>query len=88
MRNVFLALALILLNLILFADNPEKKGVIKGAIRDSITNKTIEFATVAVYKTIDQSLVDGAITGETGSFRIPKLEDGNYRYIFDIKKPN
>ena len=77
MRNVFLALALILLNLILFADNPEKKGVIKGAIRDSITNKTI-----------DQSLVDGAITGETGSFRIPKLEDGNYRYIFDIKKPN
>jgi len=78
MRNVFLALALILLNLILFADNPEKKGVIKGTIRDSITDNPIEFATVVVYKTLDQSLVDGAITGETGAFRIPKLEDGSY----------
>ena len=78
MKNVFLALLLILLNLLLYADNPEKKGVIKGDIRDSITDNPVEFATVAVYKTFDQSLVDGAITGETGAFRISKLEDGNY----------
>jgi len=60
------------------ADNADKKGVIKGVIRDSITSQPIEFATVAVYTSNDQSLIDGAITGEMGDFRIAKLEDGNY----------
>ncbi|RLD32957.1 MAG: hypothetical protein DRJ02_09445 [Bacteroidetes bacterium] len=78
MKNFFLTLLLILVTVFTFAGNPDKKGVIKGVIRDSITNQPVEFATIAVYKAADQSLVDGAITGETGDFKIRKLDPGTY----------
>lgn len=78
MRNILLVVFVLLYNLTLFADSPDKKGVIKGVIRDSITSKPIEFATVAIFKSNDQTLIDGAITGEMGDFKISKLEDGNY----------
>jgi outer membrane cobalamin receptor len=78
MKNVLFTIILSFIVYSLFADSPDKKGVIKGVIRDSITRQPVEFATVAVYKSNDQTLIDGAITGETGDFKITKLENGNY----------
>jgi len=78
MKNVFLTIILSLIVYSLFADTPDKKGIIKGVIRDSITSQPVEFATIAVYKSNDQTLIDGAITGEMGEFKITKLENGNY----------
>jgi outer membrane cobalamin receptor len=77
MRNILLVI-FVFHTFLLLADNPDNKGVIKGVIRDSITSQPVEFATVAVYKSNDQTLIDGAITGAMGDFKISKLEDGNY----------
>jgi outer membrane cobalamin receptor len=77
MRHIIIV-TFLFFTLSLLADNAEKKGVIKGNVRDSITNQAIEFATVAVYNTIDHTLVNGAITGQMGEFRIAKLEIGSY----------
>ena len=73
MKNIFFAFILFFLVYSLFADTPDKKGVIKGSVRDSITSQPVEFATVAVYKSKDHTLIDGAITGEMGDFKISKL---------------
>lgn len=78
MRNILIVVFVFIYTLSLFADNAEKKGVIKGVVRDSISSQPIEFATVAVYNTNDHTLVDGAITGQLGDFRIAKLDNGNY----------
>ncbi len=78
MRNILLVVFVFLFTFSLFADNPDKKGVIKGVIRDSLTSQPVEFATVAIYKSNDHTLIDGAITGAMGDFKISKLEDGNY----------
>jgi len=78
MKNILGILLLIFATMALLAGNPEKKGVIKGVIIDSITHQPVEFAAIAVYNATDKSLIDGAITGETGAFRISKLGYGNY----------
>ena len=80
MRNFFIILIL-LISTVAYAESPEHKGVIKGVVLDSITGRPVEFATIAVYKSDDQSLVDGAITGETGMFKIHKLAPG----VYDLK---
>ncbi len=78
MRPFFITLILLLTGVAIYAGTPENKGVIKGIVLDSITGHPVEFATIAVYKSADSSLVDGAITGETGMFKIHKLEPGVY----------
>jgi outer membrane receptor protein involved in Fe transport len=45
-----------------------KKITISGSIIDTITRQPIEFASVAVYKMTDNSLVNGTITNSKGEF--------------------
>lgn len=71
--------------LILFFTNAQQAplevsigGSVTGKVFDSSTNEAIEYANIAIYSTQDSVLVTGGITVRDGSFRIKKLEPGNY----------
>lgn len=78
---------LILLYFILFAfpfavlaDESEidKGGRIAGQVVDAVTNTPVEYASVAVFTSVDSSLVTGAVTGENGDFTLSDLPLGAY----------
>ncbi len=52
--------------------------VVNGYVVDSLTNKPVEYASVALCRSRDTSLVTGAITSETGEFRITGFKKGDY----------
>ncbi|MBE9463327.1 TonB-dependent receptor domain-containing protein [Dyadobacter subterraneus] len=52
-------------------------GTVKGKLLDT-SQKPIEFATVALYKTIDSTIVKGTITDSSGLFLFEKTAEGNY----------
>ncbi len=51
---------------------------ISGNIADAMSREALEYASVAVYKTSDSSLVTGIITDESGNFNIEKMDKGSY----------
>jgi outer membrane receptor protein involved in Fe transport len=55
-----------------------KEGVITGVIQDSASSGPIEYATVGIYRMNDSSLVNGTVTGTSGSFRITGIPYGSY----------
>jgi ferric enterobactin receptor len=69
------------------AQKPEMEtgeGSISGRIVDSATGKPIAFATVALYRTSDNKIVNGASADENGKFTIEQVAPGQYRAIFDF----
>lgn len=73
MKSIF-TLLLGFLTIITYAQN----GEVHGRVIDSITEEPLEYASVAVYRNIDSTLVSGAITNPSGNFIIEKLKTGNY----------
>jgi outer membrane receptor protein involved in Fe transport len=59
-------------------DPSSKSGKIRGVILDNTTNEAVEYATIALYKESDSSLVTGTISDFTGHFKIDDLEFGSY----------
>ena len=59
----------------------QAKGMAKisGIILDSVTNKGVEFANVALYNKENNKLIDGTIADEKGKFTIEGLADGLYK---------
>jgi outer membrane receptor protein involved in Fe transport len=59
----------------------QQKGIgkIVGTILDSITNKPVEFANIALFNKAANKLVDGAVADEKGKFTIEGLVDGTYK---------
>ncbi len=53
-------------------------GAVSGRITDNSNDDPLEYASVAVYKTTDSSLVTGVITNRSGNFKIEKLNPGSY----------
>lgn len=53
-------------------------GNIHGKIKDSSTNQPLEFASVALYRVSNDSLITGAITNERGNFTFDKLNPDKY----------
>ncbi len=53
-------------------------GKIKGKVIDKKSNHPIEYATITVLKTSDNSLVTGTISDLDGNFEIKDLEAGSY----------
>lgn len=51
---------------------------IKGIVTDQQNNQPIEYATVAVLKGADSSLIGGTVTKTDGSFEIAGVKPGNY----------
>ncbi|MCC8425481.1 TonB-dependent receptor domain-containing protein [Mucilaginibacter sp. UR6-11] len=73
-----------------------QRAAIKGKITDSKTKSPVEYASIALFKSTDSSLVAGQVTGNDGAFVFNGLQPGSYRlrivfigyetrYIRDIK---
>ena len=55
-----------------------KDAEINGTITDGSSNQTIPYASVAVYKSKDSTLVTGVLSKDDGSFTVTKLPYGKY----------
>ncbi len=55
-----------------------EKGILKGYVFDSKTRQPVEYATIAVYKREDDSVVTGSISDANGAFSIKGLEPGEF----------
>lgn len=51
---------------------------ISGLLIDSLNKQPLEYASVAIYKAVDNSLVTGAITNTQGAFKINNLPTGKF----------
>jgi hypothetical protein len=51
---------------------------IEGKIQDATDNYPLEYATLALYKQQDGTLVTGVITNIDGEFNIPNIKNGSY----------
>jgi len=64
----------------IFSFGQAKKGYsVSGSLIDSLSTQPIEYASVAIYKSIDNSLVTGALTNVKGVFTINNLTAGKYQ---------
>jgi hypothetical protein len=61
--------------------NQSPKGNVKisGTLIDSSTVKSVEYATIALYKLPGNKAVDGAVSDEKGKFSFTKIEAGEYK---------
>lgn len=55
-----------------------KNGKITGKVKESVTDKFVEYATISVYSQKDSSLVTGTITLPDGSFTLSELPFGMF----------
>ncbi|MGK4568349.1 carboxypeptidase-like regulatory domain-containing protein [Flavobacterium sp. 3HN19-14] len=54
------------------------KGKITGMVTDSITKAPVDYASVSLYKTDSTTPITGALTDETGSFKLNEVPAGTY----------
>src|SRR5665647_2657594 len=64
--------------LILGLNSHAVNGKIQGKVKDSSNNEPLEYASVALYRTVNDSLVNGVITNQSGNFSFEKLKPDNY----------
>ena len=57
---------------------------ISGVVADSIGNKGIEFASIALFSVSDNKPVDGTTADESGKFSMSKIAPGNYRLLISF----
>ena len=63
----------------IFSFGQTNKGYsVSGSLIDSLNKQPLEYASVAIYKSIDNSLVTGALTNAKGTFSINNLPSGKY----------
>nr|WP_321410433.1 TonB-dependent receptor [uncultured Carboxylicivirga sp.] len=85
-KRIVLLLTTVLLfsTTLMKAESPEsieKEGVVKGKIYDGKSKAPIEYATVAIYKKEDDSVVTGTITDEKGEFKVKGLKPGSFYIV-------
>ena len=61
------------------AGSPSLSGRISGTIIDSITQKPIDYATVALGRSGSTKSTNGSLTDDKGSFKIENITAGTYR---------
>ncbi len=54
-------------------------AIIKGRVTDGQTKQPVEYASVALFKASDSSIVTGTISKNNGSFEFTKIAAGRYR---------
>ncbi len=59
-------------------ENAPAIGKIKGIITDNKTREVVEFATIALYKIRDSSIVTGVVAGTKGDFQLSEIPFGRY----------
>ncbi len=65
-------------------ENPGEEKIVKGKVSDKKTKKPVEYATVAVYKKEDNSVVTGTISDENGEFKIKGLDPGEFYIVISF----
>jgi len=70
-----------LIPLCLLANEPDKEGIVKGKVYDGKSNKPVEYATVAIYNSDDDSVITGTISEEDGTFKIKGLKEGQFYVV-------
>ncbi len=70
-----------LLSISVLAESPEKDGIVKGKIYDGKSKVPVEYATVAIYNSNDDSVVTGTISDEHGNFKIRGLKEGKFYIV-------
>jgi outer membrane receptor for ferrienterochelin and colicin len=73
-----------LLSLQSFASNDKGNIKITGTVIDSVTQKPVEFANVALMKIDSNTPIDGAVCNEKGEFTISKVAPGNYKVVISF----
>jgi outer membrane receptor protein involved in Fe transport len=73
MKKLFLFWGLLLITGSLLA-----QSILKGTVKDDIKKEAIEFTSIAVYSSLDSSLVGGNISDQNGNFSVGDLPDGTY----------
>ena len=59
-------------------------GKISGILRDSASNKPVEFATIALLNTATNKPIDGTTADANGKFTMAKLAPGKYRVQYSF----
>jgi outer membrane receptor protein involved in Fe transport len=58
---------------------PKGNVKVSGTLVDSVSQKAVEYASIALYKLPSDKVIDGAVTDEKGKFSFSKLEAGEYK---------
>jgi outer membrane receptor protein involved in Fe transport len=81
MKLVFTFLAALLTTAGVFAQGNAK---ISGSVVDSLSQKPVEFANVALVLPGSEAPIDGTICDEKGEFVLPKVAAGNYELLISF----
>ncbi len=80
-----IVLLFLTLSLIIFAQNNDQmgknsqiSGSLTGFVFDMASKKPLEYCNVVVHKTRDSSVINGAVTDNTGAFKIENIPAGRY----------
>ncbi|MGB3617036.1 MAG: carboxypeptidase regulatory-like domain-containing protein, partial [Catalinimonas sp.] len=57
---------------------PARAATLTGRILDADDGQPLAFATVALHRSADSTLVDGTLSGDDGSFRLDDVPPGDY----------
>jgi outer membrane receptor protein involved in Fe transport len=76
----------VLLNTAMANNDPDvgEEGIVRGKVMDQKTKKPVEYATVAIYKKEDNSVVTGTISDENGEFKIKGLDPGEFYIVISF----
>jgi iron complex outermembrane recepter protein len=78
MKLIIITLWLTMSAMTSFAQNAPFKGKVSGMVSDN-NNKIVEFATIALLKSKDSSIVKGSVTDANGRFEILNVSAGSYQ---------
>ncbi len=70
-----------LIPLSLWANTPEKEGIVKGKVYDGKSKTPVEYATIAIYNADDDSVINGTISDQDGNFKIKGLKQGKFYVV-------
>lgn len=86
MKNLYTFFSLIFLSAALCSPAFAQKGnaEIKGVVIDSVTQKPVEFANVALTKTDSSTPIDGAVCDVKGEFILRRVAPGNYNLLISF----
>ena len=83
LKRIILFTLLFVLSTMVFADEintgEASKGTLKGFVYDANANQPLEYATIAITRKRDNTVVNGTITDATGFFKIKNIDFGRYK---------
>lgn len=80
MRKItFLLICSILFTSFTVSTSNSENGYIKGYVFDPDVNQPLEYATISILNSANDSIINGTITNESGFFKIKGIKSGKYK---------